>query len=93
MVPTRHFSTVCRRTICATRSGASVMTAPQRQAVPHEAQAQRWRLWGAAASAPPKGTPSKVGGALTTVVAGSSLQVLWGVYAASGAATSGAGEP
>lgn len=35
-VPMRHLSTVRRRTMCATRSGGSVMTAPRRQAVPHE---------------------------------------------------------
>ena len=29
MVPTRHFSTVCRRRICATRSGAMVMAPPR----------------------------------------------------------------
>jgi hypothetical protein len=31
------------------------MTAPRGQAVPHEAQAQRSRLWRAAAPAPPAG--------------------------------------
>ena len=43
MIPTRHFSTACRRRICATRSGASVMAPPRwhhgAQAVAQEALA------------------------------------------------------
>ena len=55
MVPTRHFSTVCRRRICATRSGAMVMAPPLRHAVTHEAQTQRRGLSLAAAAAAPTG--------------------------------------
>ena len=55
MVPTRHFSTVCRRRIRATRSGAMVMAAPYRQAVTQEALAQCRGLQGAAAAAGPAG--------------------------------------
>lgn len=55
MVPTRHFSTVCRRRICATRSGAMVIAPPRRQAVAHEAQTQRRGLSLAAAAAGPAG--------------------------------------
>ena len=55
MVPTRHFSTVCRRRICATRSGAMVMASPLRHAVTHEAQTQRRGLSLAAAAAGPTG--------------------------------------
>jgi hypothetical protein len=55
MVPTRHFSTVCRRRICAARSGAMVMTPPLPQAVTQEAQPQCRRLPLAAAAAGPTG--------------------------------------
>jgi hypothetical protein len=53
MVPTRHFSTVCRRRICATRSGAMVMAPSPLKAVAQEARTHRCALAGVAAATGP----------------------------------------